>query len=164
MLTLIAAAADDRAIGKGNDLPWRLPDDLKFFKKHTLGKPMIMGRKTWESLGEKALPGRTSAVVSTKQLALPEGVLLFSSLDAAIAHFAPEPETMIVGGGQIFAEAMPKADCILYTQVQTTVPDAGAYFPEIHKGDWEKVWEEAHPADERHLYAFTFQRWERRRS
>lgn len=162
-ISLIVAAAENGAIGKDGELPWRLPDDLKFFKKNTLGKPMIMGRKTWESLGGKALPGRTSIVLSRKEkLELPEEVKQYTDLQDAIASVETLPEIMIIGGGQIFKEAILIADVIYHTLVHTVIEDADAFFPDIDTKIWEKTWEEAHAADERHPLAFTFQLWKRR--
>jgi dihydrofolate reductase len=163
ILSLIVAAAEDNAIGKHNGLPWNLPEDMRFFKKTTLGKPVLMGRKTYESLG-KPLPGRLNIVISGKtDLDLPEGVLLFSDLNAGIERIEQEQceEGFIIGGGQIFEAAMPQIERMYITRVHTTIPDADAFLPSIDHTHWKLVWEEPHEADEKHNYAFTFQRYER---
>jgi dihydrofolate reductase len=162
ILSLIVAAAENNAIGKHNGLPWYLPEDLKFFKKTTLGKPVLMGRKTYESLG-KPLPGRLNIVVSSKELKLPEGVLLFSDLAAGIERIEQEQceEGFVIGGGQIFEAAMPQIERMYITRVHTIVPDADAFFPNIDHTHWKLVWQEPHQADDKHSFAFTFQRYER---
>jgi dihydrofolate reductase len=161
-ISAIVAAAEDNAIGKQNGLPWYLPDDLKFFKRTTLGKPVLMGRKTFESLG-RPLPGRLNIVISSqKDLQLPEGVLLYHSLDKGIERMQQEgtDEGFVIGGGKIFAEAMPSLDRLYITRVHTTVYGADAWFPEIDHSHWKLVWEEPHEADEANKYAFTFQKFE----
>ena len=163
ILSFIVAISENNAIGKDNQLPWYLPEDLKFFKRTTMGKPVVMGRKTYESLG-KPLPGRLNIVVSGKKdLALPEGVLLYSDLDKAIDRLQQEAteEGFIIGGGQIFAETMPIADRMYITRVHTEISDADAFFPEIDHTHWKMVWEEKHEADEKHKYPYTFQQFER---
>jgi dihydrofolate reductase len=163
ILSLIVAADEHNAIGINNTLPWHLPDDLKFFKRNTLGKPIIMGRKTYESLG-KPLPGRLNVVLSRDaNLRLPEGVLLFADLKSAVAHVtaAGVEEAMILGGGEIFRQAMPTADRLWLTRVHTTVPGTDTFFPSIDHTHWKLTWHEQHEADEKHKYAFTFECYER---
>jgi len=150
-------------MGKNNTLPWHLPEDFKYFKKTTLGKPVLMGRKTFDSLG-KALPGRLNIVISTqKKLVLPEEVLLYHDIDTAIKKLETEntEEAFIIGGSKIFEETMPLADRLYITRVHTIVPDADTFFPDMDHTHWKLVWEEAHPADEKNKYAYTFQRYER---
>ncbi len=162
-ISIIVALSNDRAIGRDNTLPWHLPEDLKFFKRTTLGKPVIMGRKTFQSLG-KALPGRTNMVIShNPELALPEGTLLFHDLTQAVqrcAHLAMD-EIFIIGGAQLFTLALPLADRLYLTRVDTQIPDAHVFFPEIDHSHWKLVWEEEHLADEKHAYNYTFQQLER---
>ncbi len=163
ILSFIVAAAENNAIGRQGQLPWHLPEDLRFFKRTTMGKPVLMGRKTYESLG-KPLPGRLNIVVSGKSdLALPEGVLLLHDLDAAVERLQAEPqdEGFIIGGGQIFAAAMPIADRLYITKVHTTVADADAFFPEIDHTHWKLVSEEKHHADDKHKFDYSFQQFER---
>ena len=163
ILSAIVAADEKNAIGKDNQLPWHLPDDLRFFKKTTMGKPVLMGRKTFESLG-KPLPGRLNIVVSHQEnLQLPEGVLLYNNLEKALKRLEEEPvdEAFIIGGGKIFEETMNKIDRLYVTKVNTVIEDATAFFPEIDHTHWKLTWEEPHSADEKHRYSFTFQQLER---
>jgi len=150
-------------MGRDNTLPWHLPDDFKYFKKTTIGKPVLMGRKTFDSLG-RSLPGRLNIVISTqKKLPLPEGVLLFHDVDSAIKRLETEDtdEAFIIGGAKIFEETMQLADRLYITHVHTVINDADTFFPDTDHTHWKLVWEEAHAADEKHQYAFTFQRFER---
>jgi dihydrofolate reductase len=159
----IVAIAENYAIGKDNQLPWHLPEDLKFFKRTTMGKPVIMGRKTYDSMG-RPLPGRLNIVISRQQdVSLPEGVLLYNDLDAALERIEKEGanEAFIIGGGQIFEMSMNMLDRLYVTTVATVIEDASAYFPHIDHSHWKLVWEEAHEPDEKHKYAYTFQKWER---
>jgi len=162
-LALIVAAAENNAIGTHNELPWHLPEDLKFFKRTTLGKPVLMGRKTYKSLG-KPLPGRLNIVISRNtDLKVPEGVLLYSNLNDAIERIEQEncDEAFVIGGGQIFAEALPEIERMYITRVHTTIPHADAFFTTVDHSHWKLVWEEPHKADDKHNYDFTFQRYER---
>jgi dihydrofolate reductase len=162
-ISFIVAVSENNAIGKDNKLPWHLPEDLKFFKRTTMGKPVLMGRKTYESLG-KPLPGRLNIVVSThKNLAVAEGVLVYSNISEAVARLQEEPvdEGFIIGGGKIFTETMGAAERMYITRVSCTVPDADAFFPEIDHTHWKLAWNEKHHADEKHQYAFTFEQYER---
>ncbi|MCW3120682.1 MAG: dihydrofolate reductase [Flavipsychrobacter sp.] len=163
IISFIVAVSENNAIGKDNQLPWHLPEDLKFFKRTTLGKPVIMGRKTYESLG-KPLPGRLNIVLSSNEnLVLPEGVLLYKNIDAALERLQQEPteEGFIIGGGKVFEETMSLAERIYMTRVHTMIPDADAFFPSIDHTHWKITWEEDHHADEKHKYAYTFQQLER---
>ncbi len=163
IISLVVAVSENNAIGKDNALPWRLPEDLKFFKRTTMGRPMIMGRKTYESLG-KPLPGRTNIVLSGKKdLQLPEEVKLFSHIKDAISFAAGTgaEEACIIGGGEIFKQVMQTADRIYYTRVHTIIADADTFFPELDHTHWKLVWQERHEADEKHQYPFTFERYER---
>ncbi|MBS1772560.1 MAG: dihydrofolate reductase [Bacteroidetes bacterium] len=163
ILSAIVAVADNNAIGRDNTLPWHLPDDLKFFKRTTLGKPMLMGRKTFESLGG-ILKNRLHIVVSRqKDLLLPEGVLLYDNIAEGIARMEQEntDEGFIIGGGVIFEETMHLLDRMYITKVHTTIADAHAFFPHTDHAHWKLVWEENHKADEKHTFSFTFQQLER---
>lgn len=151
------------AIGKNNQLPWHLPDDLKFFKRTTLGKPVLMGRKTYESLG-KPLKDRLNIVLSTDEnLLLPEGVLIFNNLEAALHKLESEntDEAFIIGGGKVFAETMNDIDRLYITHVDTVVDGADVFFPHVDHTQWKAEWEEKHIADEKHAFDFTFRRYER---
>lgn len=162
-LSLIVAVADDNVIGQNNTLPWHLPEDLKFFKKHTMGKPVLMGRKTFESLG-RALPGRLNIVLSgSADLKLPEGVLLFNDIQAALKRIEQEQveEAFVIGGGHLFETCLPYIDRMYITRVHGSFPVGDAFFPSIDHAHWKLIWEENHEADQEHMYPFTFQLFER---
>lgn len=161
-VSMIVAASENNVIGVDNELPWRLPDDLKFFKQNTLGKPVVMGKNTWISLG-KPLPGRLNIVISSSLKNAPEGVLVFTSIEAALVFLKQQnhAEVAIIGGGKIYHAAMELTDVIYITRVHTTIAQGTAFFPVIPPKDWQLVWEEQHPADDKHAYAFTFQQWEK---
>lgn len=162
ILSLIVAVAEDGAMGKDNGLPWHLPADLKFFKRTTMGKPVIMGRRTWDSI-HKPLPGRLNIVVSRRQPELPEGVILCATPDEALERAQQEPvdEAFVVGGSHLFAETLPRLDRMYITRIHTTVPDADTFFPHVDHSQWKLVWDEPHAADEQHAFSFDFQQWER---
>lgn len=164
-LSIVVAVAEDGAIGRNGTLPWRLPSDLQYFKRVTLGKPVIMGRRTWEERKGKPLPGRLNIVLSHSLKELPDCVVLAGSLDGGIeaAAKAGFSEAAIIGGASLFAEAALRADELHITRVHTRVPDADTFFPEIDFSPFELAWEETHKADERNEHDFTIQRWERRR-
>lgn len=163
IISFIAALSEDNAIGKENQLPWRLPNDLKFFKKTTMGLPVLMGRKTYESLG-KPLPGRLNIVVSTGEPMVAPDVLVVNSLAKGLERMQQEAldEGFVIGGGEIFRLALPQAQRLYLTRVKTTVPDANAFFPEVDFSEWKLDWEEEHELDEQHNFDYTFQIWERK--
>lgn len=129
-ITLVAAVARDGAIGRDNALLWHLPEDMARFKALTVGKPVVMGRKTWDSIPAKfrPLPGRRNLVVSRSVSELP-GAEVFTSLDAALAACAAAPEVCVIGGGEIYALALPLADKLALTEVDVVYPDADRHFP-----------------------------------
>jgi dihydrofolate reductase len=155
MLTLIAAASENNALGKDNDLVWHLPDDFKRFKALTSGHYIIMGRKTFESF-PKPLPNRTHVII-TKQndYEAPEGCIVVNSLKKAIEVCPENEEVFIVGGGQIYKQSIEIADKIELTRVHTII-EADAFFPEIDETVWEIIQSEYHPKDEKHKYDFTY--------
>ena len=153
-IALVAALDRKRAIGKGNALPWHLPDDLKRFKALTLGKPLLMGRKTAESLG-RALPGRQNLVLTRSGRAPFAGMDAVASLDAAL-KIVGDQELMVIGGGDVFALALPLATRMHLTHVDTIVADADAFFPAFDASQWRAVSRESHPADAKHAFAFEF--------
>lgn len=162
-ISAIVAIAEDYGMGKNNRLPWHLPDDLKFFMRTTMGKPVIMGRKTYDSMG-KPLKGRLNIILSrSAQPGLPENVLLFHNLEEAInrAEAKNKDEIFIIGGAEIFKMSMHLMDALYLTRVHTVIDGADTFFPHIDHSHWKLNWEEAHEADEKHAYAFTFQRWDR---
>ncbi len=158
-LTLIAALDYNRAIGKHNELPWHLPDDLKRFKALTMGKPLLMGRKTAESLG-RALPGRRNLVLTRSGHAPFAGMDAIASLDEAL-RIASHGELIVIGGGDIFALTLPLASRMHLTHVQMEVADADAFFPAFDAMQWRVTSREQHPADAKHAYAFEFADYER---
>lgn len=159
-ISLVAAIAENNAIGKDNKLLWHLSNDLKFFKAYTLGKVIIMGRRTFESIGKRALPGRVNVVITTNPEIDTENVLVFRSLAAALEHFKNVEEVCIVGGAQMYHEALPIADILVLTRVETS-PEADVFFPTINWNEWKMKSEEGYLADEKHTYNYTFQIFER---
>ncbi len=155
-VSVIAALDRNRGIGRDNELPWHLPDDLKHFKALTLGKPVLMGRKTAQSLG-RALPGRTNLVMSRQGTAPFAGMQVVESLAQAVAVAATEGanELCVIGGGEIYALLLGQATDLYLTWVDTEV-EADTRFPAFDPGDWQEVDSQLHPADERHAFAFRF--------
>ncbi len=153
-LSLIVAVADNGVIGQRNGLPWRLPEDLKRFRTLTMGKPVIMGRKTFDSIG-KPLPGRINIVITRQAgLSLP-GCLVVDSLPAAIAAAGAVDEAMIIGGAEVYRQALPTAQRVYLTRVHAQV-EGDACFPELNAQQWRELEREDYPADERHAYAYSF--------
>ena len=159
-VSIIAAMDRNGVIGKDGKLPWRLPADLQFFKRTTMGKPVIMGRVTWDSLG-KPLPGRRNNVISRRELDLPEGAECCSGLKAALAA-SNEPEAMIIGGASIYEQALPLADRLYLTQIDTEV-EGDAWFPAYDADDWVEVARESHEPDEKNPFRYAFVTLDRRR-
>lgn len=167
-VTLIAAVAENGVIGAGNAMPWHIPSDFAFFKSATLGKPVIMGRKTFESIG-RPLPGRVNIVVSRQTDYQPDGVLVIDSLDAALAHAQAiaaadgAREVMVAGGATVYREAMQRADRLCISHVALS-PEGDAFFPRIDPLEWIVVEErqpEPHPKD---TASFRVRIYERRRT
>lgn len=156
-VTLVVAADAADGIGKDGDLPWRLPEDLKFFKRVTMGHPLVMGRKTHDSIG-RSLPGRLNVVVTRQAGYQPHaGAVVAASLEDALAKAAdadPE-EVMVIGGAEIFRLALPLADRIYLTRVHATF-DADTFLPGLMDDEWKEVWREQHTANELNPYDFTF--------
>lgn len=160
-LVLVAAIDRARAIGRGNALPWRLPEDLKRFKALTLGKPVLMGRRTAESLG-RALPGRRNLVLSRARQVPYPGMEPVGSLDEALAACVDVPELMVIGGGEVYALCLPEARRMHLTHVDTVVADADAFFPAWNVDQWRVLARDPRPADERHACAYEFIDYQRR--
>lgn len=158
-IALVAALDRDFAIGRGNALPWSLPDDLKRFKALTLGHPILMGRKTAESLG-RALPGRRNLVLTRSGRVPFEGMEAIPSIEAALA--AAARTLMVIGGGEVYAQALPMASRLHLTWVGTRVEGADAWFPRFDPSQWTMTDSEAHAADARHAHAFRFADYVRR--
>jgi len=155
IISLLAALDEQGGIGVENRLPWHLPADLKRFKSLTMGHHLIAGRKTFQSIG-RALPGRTMIVVTRQADFAVQGCIVCASLKNAlkVAEDRHEEEVFVIGGGQIFAQALPLADRMYLTRVHTITP-ADVFFPAYDPVDWELLRSEEHSADERHAYAFT---------
>jgi dihydrofolate reductase len=161
-ITLVVAASQNNAIGKDNQLLWHLPKDMRFFKNTTWALPILMGRKTFESMGSRLLPGRLN-IILTKQLGLSiEGAIVVNTMEAAIAIAQKEDykELMVIGGGQIYEMALPIANKIWLTRVLTQI-DGDTFFPLLDE-DWEKISTETNLADEKHAFDFDFECWQRK--
>ena len=160
---MIAAVAQDRVIGKDNQMPWHMPADLAHFKRITLGKPVLMGRKTFESIG-RPLPGRRNLVISRDPNYRADGVEVIDSVEAALALLAEGEaveELMVIGGGHLFEQLLPRADRLYLTQIELEVK-GDTHFPVLAHTDWQLLDEEAHPADEKNAYPYRFETWQRR--
>jgi dihydrofolate reductase len=153
VVSLIVAVAENGVIGARGALPWRLPDELAHFKRTTLGKPVLMGRRTWESLG-RPLPGRANVVLSRDPNFSPRGALVARDLDEALGMHAAAPEQFVIGGASLYAEALPRADRIYLTRVHAR-PTGDVFFPELASGEWGESLLAEHPADARHAHAFS---------
>lgn len=162
-ISLIVAASENNVIGKDSALPWDLPNDLRRFREITNGHHIIMGRKTYESIGQ-SLPNRQNVVISHNPKFKASGADVVSSLTEALALAKErgEKEAFVIGGGQIFAEALPLADRIYITRIHAMV-EGDAFFPALDPAQWEEVEKEEHEPDVRHLQAYTFLIYERRR-
>lgn len=163
IVSSIVAASLNRAIGKDNKLLWHLPADLQFFKKTTMGCPVVMGRKTFQSIG-RVLPGRKNVVITRDKDFNSDNqfdLTVVHSLDEALVRLNAENEIFIIGGGEIFNQSMHLVDNIYYTIVKTKI-EGDIYFPEIDMNEFHLVWEEEHEADEKNGYDYTFQKYERR--
>lgn len=158
-LTLIAALTRNRVIGRDQRLPWRLPADLRFFKQTTMGKPLLMGRRTWESIG-RPLPGRWMMVLTGQPGYSAPGCTVAHSLEEALTLAGAVPELMVIGGATLYAQTLPLAARLYLTVVDAEIP-GDAWFPEWEPQEWRLDWEEAHPADADHAWPYRFQRWER---
>ena len=156
-LTLIAAIAENNALGKDNKMMWHLPDVFKLFKTRTTGHYIIMGTKTFESF-TSALPNRTSVIITRQaDYKAPEGCIVAGSLDEAIKVCPQDEEVFVIGGGEIYKQSIDRADKLDLTRVHATFEDADAYFPAIDNNKWELTSENFHPKDERHKFDMTFE-------
>jgi dihydrofolate reductase len=162
-ISMIVAASENNVIGKDNQLLWNLPNDMKFFKNTTWGFPVIMGRKTFDSLG-KALPGRTNIVITRQSDWKANNVQVVRTLDdsikAAVAA-TDAKEIFIIGGGQIFEQALPQTNRVYLTRVHTVI-DGDAYFPVLPETEWQLFSKIDFPTDEKHAYAYSFEVWDRK--
>ncbi len=162
LISLLVAATENGVIGRNNGMPWHLPDDLRHFKALTLAKPVLMGRKTFESIG-RPLPGRTNLVLTRARDWTVPGVTVVSDLDAAIRAAGEAPELVVAGGAQVYALALPRALRIYLTRIHAVI-EGDTRLPEINLAEWDETARELHPADARHPYAMSFVTLERRRA
>jgi len=158
-LVAVVAADERNVIGVDGDLPWRLPNDLKHFKAVTMGHPILMGRKTYESIG-RPLPGRDNLVLTRQPDWRADGVTVVTSTDAALEAAGTASALMIVGGGEIYRAFWPQIAAIEFTRVHTEV-DGDTRFPAFGEPEWRCVHRERHERDERHAHAYSFETWER---
>jgi dihydrofolate reductase len=156
LISMVVAATENDVIGRDNGMPWHLPDDLKYFKARTMGKPMLMGRKTFDSIG-KPLPGRTSLVLTRDPTWRAEGVIVVRSLDEALAHASSTSaaELCVIGGAEVFRLAWPLAKRLFLTRIHANIP-GDTFFPRVNPTEWREVERTEHPADARHAYAMSF--------
>jgi dihydrofolate reductase len=160
MISFVVAMDENRAIGKDNDLPWYLPNDLKHFKKTTMGKPIVMGRKTYESIG-KPLPGRENIVVTRDQSYEAEGTTIVHSVDEVLQINAEE--VCVIGGSEIFKQFLPVADRLYITEIHHTF-EADTYFPELNDNEWKELSRTEGIVDEKNKYPHEFVVYEKIKS
>lgn len=159
-LAIIVAMSKNRVIGRGGELPWRLSADLQRFKRLTMGHPIIMGRKTYESIG-RALPGRTSVVITRQADYSAEGVLIAASLPEALQRCGDAAEAFVIGGGEIYSQALPLADRLYVTTVEADV-EGDTFFPQWDTRQWQLVEETSHQADAKNSFGMKFQVFDRK--
>jgi dihydrofolate reductase len=155
IISLVAAASDNNVIGINNTLPWKMPADMKFFKNLTMGHTVIMGRKTFESMNNKPLSGRTNVVITRNKNFSTNGCTVLDSLTEAFNMFNDQKEVFIIGGSQIFNIAMPKADKIYLTRIHHAF-NGDSYFPELPGKEWVELSREDYPADEKNPFSYSF--------
>lgn len=161
IISLVVAAATNNAIGKDGKMPWHLPNDMKHFKNVTWGMPIVMGRKTFDSLG-KALPGRKNIVITRQQGWKADNTVTVKNIEDAlfVAKETDAKEVMVIGGGEIYKTLFDKAQRIYLTRVEAE-PEGDTFFPVLVQGQWHLVSQKNHEADEKNAYNFSFQVWER---
>ncbi len=154
-LSLIWAMADNRVIGIENRLPWKLPADMKWFRQNTMGKPIIMGRLTFESFGAKPLPGRRNIIISRNPSYTADGIEVYTSLEDALQSTQNNEETMIIGGMSLYKQALPLADRLYMTLIHANV-EGDAWFPEFDLHEWQETARSDFPADGKNPHAYSF--------
>lgn len=159
IVSVIVAIARNRVIGAKGTIPWRLPDEQLLFKRLTMGHHLIMGRKTYESIG-RLLPGRTTVIVSRRADYVVPGAIVASSFDAALAAAGDESELFVIGGAELFLAALPRAERLHLTSVDAE-PAGDTWMPEIDFDEWRLIESHQHPPDPRHAFAYTYARYER---
>lgn len=155
IISIIAAMAHDRVIGIENTLPWKLPADMKWFRQHTLGKPVIMGRKTYESFGARPLPDRLNIVVTRDPNYAAGAATVATSIDDAIEKAGDVTEVMIIGGASFYEQTLPMADRLYLTEVDASI-QGDAWFPDYDPAEWELVETHSHAVDEKNAYPMSF--------
>ncbi|MEX0794939.1 MAG: dihydrofolate reductase [Pirellulaceae bacterium] len=163
-VSLVVAMSENRVIGRNGDMPWRLSSDLKRFKQLTMGHAIVMGRKTYESIG-RLLPGRTTIILSRQAGYQVEGAVVVADLEQAkVTASSAHPgthEMFVIGGGQVYEMALPTATTLYLTRVQTEIPAGDTWFPEVKWSEWHQVHQEAIPADSKNEYPTTYEIWRR---
>jgi dihydrofolate reductase len=159
-LSIICAMDQNRLIGKDNALPWHLPADLAFFKQTTLGKPILMGRKTYESIG-RPLPGRRNIIITRNRDYQIDGCDTCQSIDAALELVADQQEIMLIGGASLYQQSLETAQHLYLTRIHASF-EGDAWFPEFNPADWKEIWREDHHPDEKNRYDFSFIKYSRK--
>lgn len=154
-ISLISAMTDDRVIGIDNSLPWKLPSDMRWFRKHTLGKPVVMGRKTFESFGAKPLPERLNIIITRDPEYQGEHCVVVNNIDSALNAAGNVDEVMIIGGASFYEQMLPYADRLYLTYVHADIK-GDAWFPEFDENNWKEIYHEDVEQDEKNQYNHTF--------
>jgi dihydrofolate reductase len=154
-IAIIVAMDENKLIGKNNDLPWKLSADLQYFRKITMGKPLVMGRNTHQSIG-RVLPGRKNIVITTQAGFKAEGCCVVSSIEQALEACGDVDEVMVMGGASLYKQFLPHADRMYLTHVHATLDDGDTWFPEWQKTDWLEVSREDHDSDDKNQYPYSF--------
>jgi dihydrofolate reductase len=166
IISIVVAASDDNAIGRDNQLLWKLPNDMKFFKNLTWGMPILMGRKTFESIGSKALPGRLNIVLTRQAEAIQQtkDIVIADNIEKAIglASAANYKELFVIGGSDLYRQMMPTANKIYLTRVHAFYPDADSFIDQIDQNSFRLIVSENFPSDDRHAFSYSFETWERK--
>jgi dihydrofolate reductase len=163
-ISIIVAAAENNAIGKNNQMLWHLPEDFKYFKNKTWGLPVLMGRRTFQAINGKPLPGRLNIVLTRDKKFSAKGVIVVNKIDNALflAQEHDYNELMIIGGADIYKQMLPKAHRFFLTRVAAAFDDADAFFPELNVKEWQLVSEDKFLKDAQNMYDYSFQVWERK--
>jgi len=162
--SFVVAAAENDAIGKNNGMLWHLPNDLKFFKNITWAMPVLMGRKTFEALGNKPLNGRANLILTRNKSYKADGAVVVNNIKDAV-FFATQndyKEIMVIGGGELYKELLSKATKIYLTRVHASFPEADAFFPSLDEKKWQRTSQQNFAADDKHAYPYSFEVWERK--
>lgn len=159
-IAIVVIVTENGVIGRDKGMPWHLPDDLKRFKQVTMGKPVIMGRKTFESIG-KPLPGRLNIIITRNSGYAVPGCTTVASFDEALKAAGDVPEVCVIGGGEIFLQALPRVEVVYLTQIHASI-DGDTYFPSLPPSKWREIFREEHGVDERHRHSFAFLTLERK--